>query len=266
MLSVNNISLNFGNYVPSKNEAQKKSASQDIVEISKTASDCISNTQRGLLAAQKSYPKLNKSSFASYYFGVRSADEIQNKLENQMALTILKTRDENLVNFAPLFALNSSPEIRHVNKFMNKLQENKFGRITFLDKTFGENGQNGNHTIGMVYHKGKYIILDSIPESYPEIKECHEKLLKCLRLDPKDVIFSEKPQQTLEEYTCNNWVHANLDAVFDYLSNEGSDSDLTPEILDKILPEDINKVLEQQVDYTVKGLNGKTVMELIAGH
>ncbi|MBQ6516399.1 hypothetical protein IJI31_04400 [bacterium] len=263
MLSVNNIFLNFGSYAPPKNEAKKESASQGIVEFSKSVSDCISNTQRGLIEVQRPYPKLNGYSFASDYFGVSSADKILNKIDNQMALTILKSRDENIVSFAPLFELNSQPEIKYVNRFMNKLQENKFGRITFMDKTYGKNGENGTHTIGMVYHNGQYIILDSIPEKYPEIKDCHEKLLECLGLDPKDVIFSDKPQQTMDEYTCNNWTHANLDAVFDYLNSDGADKDLTPEVLDKILPEDINKVLGQQLDYTVRGLNGRTVYDLI---
>lgn len=263
MLSVNNIFLNCVSDVPSPSKAEIELASQGLVELSKTASDCISNTQRGLLEAQRQYPKLKEHSASGVYFGVYSADDIQNKIDNQMALTLLKTRDENLVNFFSLLFLDSPPDINYVNKFLNKLKENKFGRLTIMDKTYGKNGENGTHTIGIVYHKGKYVILDSIPAKYPEIKVCHEKLLESLRLDPKDVIFSDKPQQTLDEYTCNNWAHANLDAVIDYLNNDGLDKDLTPEVLDKILPEDINKILEQQADYTVKSMNGIELINLV---
>ena len=116
----------------------------------------------------------------------------------------------------------------------------------------------------MLFRSGKYIILDSIPESYPEIKNCHERLVKFLGLNPKDVIFANKPQQTLEEYTCNNWTHANLDAVINYLENDGINKELTPKVLDKILPEDINRVLGQQFIYTFGELKGRDLSEIIA--
>lgn len=75
-------------------------------------------------------------------------------------------------------------------------------------------------------------------------------------------MFSNKPQQTLEEYTCNNWTHANLDAVIEYLKN-GKDKELTPEVLDKILPKDINAVLKQQFLYISDKLKGRALSDVV---
>lgn len=234
-----------------------------LVEISKVASEGITNTQRGLIGAQKTFPKLNRYSNACDYFGADSAKHIQWRLDNQMALTWLKTRDQNLVHFPPI-VLSSAPDTKAITKSLNELQEQGFGRLTITDKLFGNCVEEGTHTVGLVHHKGKYLILDSLPESYPEIKDCHERLIKHLGLNPEDVIFANKPQQTLEEFTCNNWTHANLDAVINYLKDGGKDKELTPEVLDKILPEDINRVLGQQFIYTFGELRGRDLSEIIA--
>lgn len=240
-----------------------ESKASDFVEISKIANEGITNIQRGLIGTQKSYPKLNRYSNACDYFGADSAKHIKWRFDNQMALTWLKTRDQHLVHFPPI-VLSGTPDTKSITKSLNKLQEQGFGRLTITDKLFGNCIEEGTHTIGLVHHKGKYIILDSIPESYPEIKNCHERLVKFLGLNPKDVIFANKPQQTLEEYTCNNWTHANLDAVINYLENGGINKELTPKVLDKILPEDINRVLGQQFIYTFGELKGRDLSEIIA--
>ena len=245
-----------------KNEVGHNSDPQKIVQISKVASECVSNMHRGIIEAQKSFPKLDRYSIACDYFGADSAKHIQYRLDNQMALSWLKTRDQNLVHFPPV-VLSETPETKSVTKALNKLQEHGFGRLTITDKLFGNCVEEGTHTVGLVYNNGKYIVLDSLPESYPEIKDCHERLVKFLGLNPKDVMFSNKPQQSLEEYTCNNWTHANLDAVIEYTKTNGKDAELTPEVLDKILPEDINRVLGKQYIYTFGGLRGRDLSEVI---
>jgi len=249
-------------YTKISKEACCKPVEQTVTEISRVASDCVSNVQKGLIEVKKSFPKLDRDSYVCDYFGADSAKNIQLRCDNQMALSWLKTRDQNLVHLPPI-TLSGEPDVKSITKALNKLQRDGFGRLTITDKLFGDCVEEGTHTIGMVYHKGKYIILDSLPESYPEIKDCHERLIKHLGLNPKDVMFSNKPQQSFDEYTCNNWTHANLDAVIDYMKKGGKDKELTPETLDKILPEDINRVLGQQYIYTFGGLKGRDLSEVI---
>lgn len=245
-----------------KKEVGQESAPQKIVEISKFASDCITGAQKGLIGAQKKYPKLHRYSVASDFFGVHSAKGIQNKFDNQMALTMIKRREQNFVTFPPI-VLSDSTNIKSIQKSLDKVKEKGFGRFTVSDKLFGQKGEEGTHTVGMVYHKGKYYILDSIPETYPEIKDCHERLIKHIGLDPKNVVFSNKPQQTLDEYTCNNWTHANLEAVMDYLKIS-PEKELSPEVFDKILPKDINKILREQYRQTCSELKGKDFYDFIS--
>lgn len=233
-----------------------------IFEISKTVSDAIVNLQQGLLNAQKEVRPLNKNSYYCDYFGVNSAKNVVRRLHNQMALTWLKTREQNLENFPQIIFPNNQPST-YLEKSLNRLKEKKYGRVTVTDKLFGKNGKGGTHTIGIVYHKGKYIILDSIPETNKGIREYHENLIKELGVKRDKVLFSNKPQQSMKEYTCNNWTHANLDAVRNFLENKGKDKEITQEILDKILPEKIDNVLQEQYLYINHNLNGKSFIEVV---
>lgn len=236
-----------------------------FVEISKAASESITNAQRGLISAQEvSYP-LNRSSFYSDFFGVKSASNIQEQLKNQMALSWLKTQEQGLGTF-PSIVLYAAPDTKLVQKSLKNLRAKKFGRFTVSDKIFGPDYKSDTHTVGIVYHKDKYFILDSLSEKNPKIKDYHKRLVDYLGLDPKEVVFSTKPQQKLDEYTCNNWTHANLDAVRDYLAEKGADTELTPEILDQILPDNINKVLYHQFLYTDGKLKGRDISAVVAEH
>ena len=264
MVQINRLVQKYTPEIPKQVcEVVSEPKSEGLIEVSKVASECVSNVQKGLIEAKKSFPKLNRYSNACDYFGADSAKHIQWRWDNQMALSWLKTRDQNLVHFPPI-TLSGEPDVRGITKSLKRLKENGFGRLTITDKLFGDSvNKEGTHTIGLVHHQGKYIILDSIPETYPELKDCHERLVKFLGLNPKDVIFSNKPQQSFEEYTCNNWTHANLDAVIEYMKNGGKDKELTPEVLDKILPEDINRVLGQQFIYTFNELKGRDLSEIV---
>ncbi len=253
-----------GIYTAVKKEIGQEVASQQTVQISQTASDCVAGMQKGLIKAQKTFPKLNRCSDASDYFGVCSAADIQSRYQNQMALSWLKMREQKLVNFPPI-VLSGKKDKRKIEKTLDKLAERGFGRLTVTDKLFGNGANDGTHTVGIVYHKGKYYVLDSIPETYPKIKDYHKRLINFLELNPKDVIFPNKPQQSLDEYTCNNWTHANLDAVINYLES-GNNKDLTPEVFDEILPKDINKVLHKQFTETFSELRGRDLSILVTEH
>lgn len=243
-------------------KVSEKPIIQTVTEISKSANDCITGIQQGLIKVQKTFPKLHRYSVATDYFGVYSAKGIECRFDNQMALTWLKTKEQNLENFPPI-VLSGTVNMNRVQKSFNNFLQKGFGRLTITDKIFGDGINEGTHTVGLVSHKGKIYILDSLPETYPEIKDCHERLVGFLGLNPKDVVFSNKPQQTMEEYTCNNWTHANLDAVMNYLKNS-PEKDLTSEVFDEILPVNINNVLTSQREYTINGLKERSLLDIIA--
>lgn len=247
-----------------KKEVEPQSTLQKMTSISQIASECITGIQQGLIRVQKTVPKLYAHSMACNFFGANSLANIQKKINNQMGLTWLKTRDEDLVNFPQAF-ISYGPKDKKISKAFNKLKEKGFGRLTVFDKLFGNGTKDGTHTVGIVYHKVKYYILDSIPETYSEIKDFHRRLINFLKLNPKDVMFSNKPQQSMTEYTCNNWTHANLDAVMNYIKHY-PEKDLTPEVFDKILPENINKILDEQYIYTFGEMRGRDLSELIMEH
>lgn len=242
-------------------EVLEKPISHTYQEFSKSASDCITNVQQGIMRVSKAFPELNKYSMACDYFGVDSARNIQNRIENQMALTWAKTIEQDLVNF-PEVILSESSTSNAVRNSLVSLMQKKFGRMTITDKLFGNGINEGTHTVGIFYNKGKYFILDSLPETFPQIKDFHERLIKFLELEPKNVVFSKKPQQHCGEYTCNNWAHANLDAVIKFLKSNANE-ELSPELLNKILPEDINKILDEQFVYTTGSLRGRSIYEFI---
>ena len=247
-----------------KKNVLNEAVTQTVTEFPKTANDCITGIQQGLIRTQKTFPKLRKYSCATDYFGVTDEAGIQRRYENQMALSWLKIREQNLVNFPPI-VLSGKKDEKKVQKALDKLNDRGFGRLTITDKLFGNGIKDGTHTVGLVYHKGKYYVLDSIPETYAGIKDCHERLIKFLDLNPKDVVFPNKPQQSMDEYTCNNWAHANIEAVMGYLKNS-PEKELTPEVFDEILPRDINKILSDQYMLTVNKLKGRDLSELIAEH
>lgn len=257
-------------------EVAKESTAPSVPSVSCIADECLANVNRGILGLQKRLPKLDKGSRECHYFGVDSAENIENCLGNQIALTWLKVDEQKLENFPPVI-LSKTFDIPHysapvdsnslpmrIAESMYNLKEKGVGRLTITDKLFGKNGMDGTHTIGLVYHNGKYVFLDSIPQTYPEIKNYRERLVKFLGLNPKDVVFSNKPQQTMEEYTCNNWTLANIDAVLDFWKAGGKDKDLTPQVLDEILPENINEVLSQQYEYTTTKLSIKPLNDRIS--
>ena len=50
------------------------------------------------------------------------------------------------------------------------------------------------------------------------------------------------------------------------MENGGTDKELTPEILNEILPDNINKILHNQYLYTNEALKGRELSDLVAKH
>jgi hypothetical protein len=233
-----------------------------LTELSKDANDGIVNLQKGLINIKKTNPKLNKSSIYCRFFGADNADNVQRHLDNQMALSWFKRKEQNIVRF-PSYSIDTAEDIlanqKDTDRRIEKLKTHKVGRWTFLSNVFSHNGEQGTHTVGLVYDRDTLWILDSLSEANKEVKQYHKIFRNIFGKYAKEIKFSEKPQQTMDEYTCNNWTHANIDAV---LAHKGTP--LNKEVLDKILPDNINTILESQHNYIKSKLNGREFFDIVA--
>lgn len=240
------------------------STAKDYVsqKLSDKGYECLSDIQKGLINTKQ---KLDKTSYYCKFFGVDSPANVQKQLQNQITLSWFKNREQNLVCF-PMFSIDSMEDIlhtqEHIGKNVHALKENGMGRWTFLGEGFGENGGKGTHTIGLVYDNGNLWILDSLPKTDPNVKKYHTLFKNILGEHVKDVKFSDKPQQSTDEFCCNNWTHANIDSVINY-RKRGNNTPLNEKILNNILPNNINTVLEEQYKYIIKNLNGRDFFDIV---
>ena len=253
-------------YTPEISKQVRETVSEpvtaNVAEISKTASDGISNLQKGLINIYKS--KLDRSSEYCKFFGTDSAYNVQRALENQMTLSIFKSREQNIVRF-PTFNIESAEDVaknkKCIDRCMNKLKEQGAGRLSVYCKTFGEDGAPGTHTVGLIYDNGRILVLDSLSEKAKGVKEYHETFKNALGKDYGEIKFIDCGQQSIEDYTCNNWTHANIEAVLKYKAEKG---DLNETAIKEILPQDINKILKEQSEYVTEKLNGRSLFDIMA--
>ena len=234
-------------------------------EISKAASESVSALQQGLIRAKNN--KLNLKGEAAEFFGVDSAENIMVHLDNHLKLIDLKCGENNIIPILPKRTYFSADKPSTLENVWNKLWCGRYGkqfeglydkpaRMTFYSKCFGKNGEEGTHTIGILYHpKTKTLYcLDSIPNTFKEVKEYQEALKRYVFDSPsgeiKNIIFSNKPQQNFNEYTCNNWTLANIEALQKALK-EGKKID-SVEKLNEVLPDNINEILEEQYRAVIK--------------
>lgn len=123
---------------------------------------------------------------------------------------------------------------------------------------FKFNGKNAIHSIGFIGDgKGQLFILDSLGNTTPEMQAFHKQISDIILEHEKGVpngirkvVFNTKVQQSADELTCNNWTMANLKAVQEAL-NKGEQI-VTAGAIDRILPNDINKILEEQMELAKK--------------
>jgi len=210
---------------------------------------------------------LDRNSDACHFFGVDSRENILRNIGNQIKLTLLKSKDSDIL---PSFIGRAYFSVDKPNTIINawkhiwtsckgkKFTEllTKPARLTFDGKFFGENGAENSHTIGILYEpKSKTLFcLDSLSNLCKQVKE-YQKILKNQIFNSpngeiKKIIFSNKPQQSVNEYTCNNWTIANIEALKKALE-EGMRIDCT-EKLNNILPNDINTILKEQYHYVLR--------------
>lgn len=209
----------------------------------------------------------DKSSEAAQFFGVDSRQNILQKLENHIKLVLLKSKESGILASFPrraYFSVDNQNTIENAwNYIWTKAKGRKFdtlltnpARMTFNGKFFGNDSSEDSHTIGILFDtKTKTLFcLDSLSNLckqvhiYQEILKTH--LFNAPNNEIKRIIFSNKNQQNMNEYTCNNWAIANIEALRKALG-EGKDID-SPEKLNEILPNDINAILQDQYEYVIK--------------
>ena len=236
-----------------------------FAEFSKAASDSVSAIQKGLFAAKTKV--LDFNSVACKFFGVDSPNNIERQLGNHLKLIELKCKHNKILDRFPTSVFMSLDNPVSINQaWCNiwldykgacfKYLYDKPARMTFSGKVFGKNGKEGFHTIGVLFHpesKTLYV-LDSLPNSVKEVEE-YQNILKdkvfnnLVHNKIEKIIFSSKPQQNLNEYTCNNWTFANIEALQKALK-EGRTID-SVEKLNEVLPDDINKILSAQREFVL---------------
>jgi len=215
---------------------------------------------------------LDKNSDASRFFGVTSRDAVNDRLYAQARLSRLKCKEQNIMetliknqfNIDDINDLLSARNSLWETDKINKLWDKGASRFTFAGNFFGKDayGRDEVHTIGLVVDKNTktLFVLDSLPASDPSVLAYREKLKSFLFTPNKDeqlkfdkIIFSTKYQQSNNEYTCNNWTHANIEALQKELKTGRKIS--TSEELNEILPDNINTILEEQKNYLLKNIS-----------
>ena len=213
--------------------------------------------------------KLNFNAPATKFFGVDNLENLNNfesmvnhiKLNEEMAkLHCYSGRCTDIEHFKKLFFdmpyCNGSWETA-IDMCTPHFPIGYSGiKMTFTGYKF--NGKNALHSIGFIRDgKGQLFILDSLGNTTQEAQSFHKKLADIILENEKGVpngirkvIFNSKVQQMADELTCNNWTMANLKAVRDALDR--GKYIRTTEELDRILPNDINKILQEQMELAMK--------------
>lgn len=230
----------------------------------------LQKTKKITIGPKTSTNKQNKTldvnSESSKFFGVDSRINVFRQLGNQLKLVDLKYKKSGILN-ALLRRVYLSVDKPHTfSKVRNYIWEEKNGRrfeqlfdrparLTFDGKLFGNDGKEDSHTIGILYDKKSKILfcLDSLPNFIKEVKKYQNILKRYIFKSPnkeiKKIIFSNKHQQNLNEYTCNNWTIANIEALQQALK-EGKTINNTKQ-LNAVLPDNINQILQDQYHYVL---------------
>ena len=206
--------------------------------------------------------KLDRQSEASRFFGVDTRENVLERLENHINLALLKSKDSGILPSFPKRAIfsvdkpktlsNVWDQIWGIKRKFDQLLE-KPARMTFDGKLFGQNGEEGSHTIGILFDKESKTLfcLDSLSNFCKQVKVYQEILKNRIFNSPngeiKKIIFSNKHQQNPDEYTCNNWTIANIETLQKALKD--GKKIYTTKDLNDVLPNNINSILNEQYRY-----------------
>lgn len=210
---------------------------------------------------------INVNSKACRFFGVDNRKNLLDSLENQVSLIKLKCKDLEIIPAFPkrvFLSVDNPQTMKNAwNRIWLKSSGRKFdellkkpARLTFDGKFFGKNGEAGSHTIGILYEPETKTLfcLDSLSNECKQVQEYQEVLKNQIFNSPNGeierIIFSNKHQQDFDEYTCNNWAIANIEALQKAL-RAGKHIDNTAE-LNEILPDNIDSILQEQYEYVLR--------------
>ena len=244
---------NISSIVTKPIETVTEHAAISTAELSRKTSEAVTSAQKALLSL-KERPRLNLDSEAVKFFGLRSYEDMINSME--WTFTDLYVNKLGCQNF-------NRPEII-VNNF-NRCQSSlvslfeglnpNYGcaRMTFGDKCLGR----GLHTIGFVRNKDTLYVMDSLghnADASQGIRNFHTILTMLLSINKqqyglKNIIMNCIRQQSCDEITCNHWTFANIESLIKALKSGKIIEDSTS--LDRVLPYDINKVLNEQMDFVL---------------
>ena len=230
------------------------------LELSKTSSDAITSMHKALLSL-KERPFLNLNSEAVKFFGLKCYQDMSLAKKEEI-FTNLKINELGCKTFFPENA--SAGFIQGDSKLTTLFEKLNpdcgCARMTFYDKCFG----GALHTIGFVRNKDTIYVLDSLGHNVKtasEIKQFHFFVNELLSTNMhkhglNKVIFNHNIQQSMNEITCNHWTFANIENLIKALKSGKTIEDSTA--LDQVLPHDINKILDEQLDYMLRKTNRVT--------
>ena len=195
----------------------------------------------------------NPNSNAGQFFGLDSYQSMH-EANTEGLFTDLKINSLSCKTFITESIHNSFLEgCSNLVNIFKKLHPNcDCARITFSGNCFDGNF----HTLGFVRNKDTLYILDSLGNNtniQPELLEFHQYINFLISANKhnglKKIIFNHNNQQGLEELTCNHWTFANIESLIKALKSGKSIQ--TSTALDKVLPKNINKVLEEHMGFVL---------------
>lgn len=223
-------------------------------ELCRTTSEAVTSIQKALLSL-KERPHLNLDSEAVEFFGLKSYEDMAIAANIVEMFTNFKIDKLKCMSLAPESSRDSfrrgSSSLITLFKELN--QDCGSAKMTFYDECF----DGALHTIGFVRNKDTMYVLDSLgnnAKTNPDIMNFHcyiDKLLSAKMHESglKKVIFNSDSQQSMNEITCNHWTFANIEALTKALKSGKTIEDSTS--LDGVLPHDINKVLNEQMNFVL---------------
>lgn len=215
---------------------------------------------------------LNKSGKGCEFFGVADWEQLINKLENHAALLVAKAKwivegfeNGHIVNMPAIIYLDELSSLEKgkeelysniggpfskTRNYIDELNLQKAGRWTLYSREFFGESRLGalSHTIGLISYNNNLLVLDSLGEGTELQKQFHSKIRYLLSdAGYENIVFSTKVQQPITEFSCNNWTYANINSVLNYIFRNKDAKINSSEELNRILEEDINTILENQL-------------------
>lgn len=196
------------------------------------------------------------------FWGIDSARKLYERLISHVALSALKSKELNCKTISRISSIEEFQQLFKSGKIRNMLDKFDAIRLTFRggDFTFTFNGQECNHTIGLVPDRkhGTIYLLDSLGDDGKDLKRFHNLIVDALKNDLKSpnfdkIIYNREVQQGDFDLTCSNWTWADIETVQKRIKKGGYIPNSN--VLDSILPKNVNQILRDQHQYILEHLD-----------